>query len=31
MRWSWKIGQLFKVYSPGYGGIRDDEATEVHA
>ncbi len=31
MRWSRKIGQLFKVYSPGYGGIRDDEATEVHA
>ncbi len=31
VRWSWKIGQLFKVYSPGYGGIRDDEATEVHA
>ena len=31
MRWSRKIGQLFKVYSTGYGGIRDDEATEVHA
>ncbi len=31
VRWSRKIGQLVKVYSTGYGGIRDDEATEVYA
>jgi hypothetical protein len=31
LRWPQKIGQLFKVYSTGYGGIRYDEATEVHA
>ena len=31
LRWSRKIGQLVKVYSTGYGGIRDDEATEVYA
>ena len=31
VRWSRKIGQLVKVYSTGYGGIRDDEAPEVYA
>ena len=31
LRWSRKIGQLIKVYSTGNGGIRNDEATEVHA
>ena len=31
VRWSQKFGQGVKVYSAGYGGIRDEEATAVHA
>ena len=31
VRWSRNFGQLVKVYSTVHGGIRDDEATEVHA
>ena len=31
LRWSQKFGQGVKVYSAGYGGIRDEEATAVHA
>ena len=30
VRWSWKIGQVAKVYSTDRGGIRDDDETAIH-
>ena len=30
LRWSQKIGQVAKVYSPREGGICDDDETTIH-